>query len=158
MFNRIMQIQIREIETTSPVRAVEEIGSEFRDEEAEGGGEVEGLSDFGVEFFKGYVLAVVREDAVVCHRVEHGAGRSGIAIFWGHVLRPGEVLSGCMWGNDLAGLMGRSNDVEDEEGEVPREEENVDEEAGDFVKEAHFPLVIRFRSWGVIGFRGLGGL
>ena len=46
-------------------------------------------------------------------------------------------MSCCVWGNDAAGLEGGSQEVEDEEGKVPGEDEDVDEEAGDFVEEAH---------------------
>jgi hypothetical protein len=61
MLNRVasMHAQIRQIKFIIPVRSFKKIGGEFRDEEAEGCGEVEGLTDFGVEFFEGYVFAVV---------------------------------------------------------------------------------------------------
>lgn len=74
MLNRIMQIQFRQIETTSPVRTIEEISRELGHEEAEGGGKVECVPDFGVEFSKGDVLPVVREYTVVGHGVERRAG------------------------------------------------------------------------------------
>lgn len=41
----------------------------------------------------------------------------------------------------MAGFEGGSEDIEDEEGKVPGEDENVDEEAGDFVEDAHVHLV-----------------
>ena len=40
----------------------------------------------------------------------------------------------------MAGFEGRSEDIEDEEGKVPGNDENVDEEAGDFVEDAHVSL------------------
>jgi hypothetical protein len=141
MLNRIMQIQFGQIETPGPVRTIEEICSELGHEEAEGGGKVECVPDFGAELSKGDVLPVVREDAVVRHGVEHGAGRSGIAFFRGDVFGPDEAVSCCVWGNDMAGFEGGSKDIEDEEGKVPGEDENIDEEAGDFVEDTHIHLV-----------------
>jgi len=38
----------------------------------------------------------------------------------------------------MTGFEGGSEDIEDEEGKIPGEDENVDEEAGDFVEDAHF--------------------
>lgn len=61
MLNRIigMQAEILQVEFIARVRFVEEPRGEVRDEEAERGGEVEGLADLGVELFEGDVLAVV---------------------------------------------------------------------------------------------------
>jgi hypothetical protein len=47
----------------------------------------------------------------------------------------------------MAGFEGGSEDIEDEEGKVPGEDENVDEEAGDFVEDAHVHLVGNLVEW-----------
>ena len=46
-------------------------------------------------------------------------------------------MSCCVFGDDMAWFEGGSEDIEDGEGEVPGEDENVDEEAGDFLEDAH---------------------
>ena len=61
-----VQAEIFQIELVFRIRLVEKAGGEVGDEEAERGGEVEGLADLGVELFEGDVLAVVGKDAVVC--------------------------------------------------------------------------------------------
>ena len=74
MLNRIMQIKFCQIEMASPVRTIEKICSELGYKEAKGGGKVECVPDFGVEFFEGDVLPVMRKYPMVGHRVDHGAG------------------------------------------------------------------------------------
>ena len=69
MLDGIMQAQFRQIEAAGPIRAIQKIRGEFGHEEAKGRGEVESLPDSGVEFFEGYVLPIVREDAMICQCV-----------------------------------------------------------------------------------------
>lgn len=137
VLNGVVQTQVGEIEMAGPVGAVEEVGGELGDEEAEAGGEVVGLADGEIELFEGDVLAVVREDGVVCEGVEHGTGGSGVALLRGEIVGPGEVVARCVRGNDMAGLVGGSEEVEEEEGKVPGEDGDVDKEAGDFIEDAH---------------------
>ncbi len=47
----------------------------------------------------------------------------------------------------MAGFKGRSEDVENEDGKVPGEDENVDEEASNFVDDAHVHLVNKTCTW-----------
>lgn len=46
-------------------------------------------------------------------------------------------MTGCVGWNDMAGLEGRRDDVEDEKPEVPRQDEDVDEEACYFAEDCH---------------------
>jgi hypothetical protein len=65
VFNGIVETEFFQVKPSGPVGALEEVGGKLRDEEAEGGREVEGLADFGVKLLEGYVFAVVGEDALV---------------------------------------------------------------------------------------------
>jgi hypothetical protein len=66
VLNGIVHAEVFEIEGTSPVGAIEEVGSKVGDEEAESRREVEGLVDGGLEVTESDVATVVGEDAVVC--------------------------------------------------------------------------------------------
>lgn len=50
--------------------------------------------DFDLEFAEGDVAAVVREDAVVGHGVDHGAGGARVPLLGGDVFRPVAVVAG----------------------------------------------------------------
>ena len=73
MLDRVVQAQFGQIEMACSIRSIEKIRGEFGNEETKRGGEIEGLSDFDVEIFERDVLPIVREYAVVCHCVQHGA-------------------------------------------------------------------------------------
>jgi hypothetical protein len=66
VLNGIVLAEVFEVEGTCPVGAIEEVGSEVRNKEAEGGREVEGLVDGGFEVAEGDIAAGVWEDAVIC--------------------------------------------------------------------------------------------
>lgn len=59
MLDSIVLAKLFKVEGACPVRAVEEICCEVRNEEAKGGGKVEGLVDGGLEIAEGDVAAVV---------------------------------------------------------------------------------------------------
>lgn len=146
MLNRVVLTQFCQMKTTCPVRTVHEICSKFGRKEAEGGCKVERLPDFDVEFFEGDVLPVVWQYPVVRQRVQHRAGRSRIAILWGNILRPSEVMSWRVWRDDLTGFEGGSEEIENKEGKVPEEDKDFDEETGDFIEDAHIHSFRRIRS------------
>lgn len=60
MLDSIMLAKLFEVEGTSPVRAIEEVGCKIRNEEAKGGSEVESLVDRGLEIAERDIAAVVR--------------------------------------------------------------------------------------------------
>ena len=143
MLDRIMQIQLRQIEVARPVRTIQEICGELGDKEAEGRSKVKRLPDFGVELFEGDILPVVRQDPMIRHGIEHGAGGTGVAFFRRHVLGPCQIVPGGMCGHDPTGLEGGGHDVEDEEPEVPGEDEEADERARELAEEAHLQIIGR---------------
>jgi len=141
MLDGVVQAQLLQIKTASPVRTIQEIRREFRHEEAEGRRKVEGLPDFGVELFECDVSAVVGEDTVVGKGIQHRACGSRISFFGRNVFGPGEVVACGVAGDNVAGLERRCEEVEDEEPKVPGKDKQVDEEAGDFVQDAHVEQV-----------------
>lgn len=65
MLDSIVLAKLFKVEPACPVRAVEEVRCEVRDEEAESGSEIESLVDRGLEVAERDVAAVVRKDAMV---------------------------------------------------------------------------------------------
>ena len=159
MLNGIMQTQLGQIKVTGPVGTIEEVSGELGDEEAKGRGKVEGVPDFDVEVFEGDVLPVVGQNAVVRHGVEHGAGGPGIALLGRDKLGPFEVVPCGMWRHYMAGFEGRREQIDNENGKVPSEDEEVDKDAGDFVDDTHghwlswsgLDLKTAVRGWGWAG-------
>ena len=137
MLNGVVLAQFCQMKAVCPVRPVHEVGGKLGREEAEGWGKVERLPDFEVEFFEGNVLPVVGEYAVVCQCVQHGAGRSGIAVHRGNILGPIEVMPWGEWRDHLASFERRKEEIDDEEGKVPEKDKDLDEEAADFTEDAH---------------------
>ena len=60
MLDSIVLAKLFKVEGACPVRAVEEVCCEVRNEEAKGGGKVEGLMNCGLEVAEGDVAAIVR--------------------------------------------------------------------------------------------------
>ena len=129
----VVQAQLLEVKSASGIRALEEAGGKVGDEKAEGRGEVEGLSDLDVELLEGDVLAVVRQDAVVCQGIEHRTGRPRVAFLGRDVLGPDQIAARGAPGDDMAGLVRGGHDVEQEEAKVPPKHKQVDEDAGNLV-------------------------
>ena len=65
MLDSIVLAKLFKVEGACPVRAVEEVCCEVRNEEAKRGSEVEILVDCGLEIAERDVAAVVGEDAMV---------------------------------------------------------------------------------------------
>jgi len=91
----------------------------------------------------------VRQDPVVRHRIQHGAGGPGVALFRRDVLGPFETVPGSVGGHDPTRLERWCQEVKDEETEVPGEDKEADERARDLAEEAHVHLI-------GIGWLGLG--
>lgn len=133
----VVLAEVGEVEAAGPVGAVQEVGSVLWHEEAEGRGEVVRLADLLVHLLEGDVLAVVRQDAVVGEGVEGGAGAAGVAVLGRNKLGPLAPVAGAAAGDDMAGLEGGREQVDDEEHVVPGEDVDVDEEAGNLADDAH---------------------
>lgn len=62
------------------------------------------MADGGVELLEGDVFAIVGQDPVVCHGVEHGAGGAGVAGSRGDIGWPVAEIAWTSFWHDPVGI------------------------------------------------------
>lgn len=113
MLDRIISVQrqLMQIESVAEVALLQEPRREVGHEKAERGSKVESLADLLVHLLEADVSAVVRENSVVGHGVEHRACRSRISFLGRDIFGPISVVAWAAFGNDFVGFQFGSEEI-----------------------------------------------